>query len=86
LLLIIEFQPILTLLLFKLFRFNLVAAFAAVFISNPTISPFLLLLSYKVGNASQIGYILVIGSAVTITLTALPVYFITKYTIEYKPR
>jgi len=96
-------STILTLLLYKLFRFNFVAAISAAFISNPLTSPFLLLISYKVGtlfiktnikfdyknlidNASQIGYILIIGSAITSTLTGLLVYFITKYAIEYRRR
>ena len=40
---------ILSILLYKIFRFNLVVAISAAFISNPITSPFLLLISYKVG-------------------------------------
>ncbi len=43
-------STILTLLLYKLFRFNLVAGISAAFISNPLTSPFLLIISYKVGT------------------------------------
>jgi uncharacterized protein (DUF2062 family) len=42
-------STILSLLLYKVFRFNLVAALSGAFISNPLTSPFLLMLSYKVG-------------------------------------
>lgn len=43
-------STILSLLLYKLIRFNIVAAISGAFISNPLTSPFLLLLSYKVGT------------------------------------
>ncbi len=43
-------STILSLLLYKLIRFNLVAAISGAFISNPLTSPFLLMLSYKVGS------------------------------------
>lgn len=43
-------STILTLLLYKVFRFNLLVAIAAAFISNPLTSPFLLMISYKVGK------------------------------------
>lgn len=43
-------STILSLLLYKFFRFNLVAAISAAFISNPITSPFLLMISYKVGS------------------------------------
>jgi uncharacterized protein len=39
-----------TLLLYKIFRFNLLAAISAAFISNPLTSPFFLMISYKVGG------------------------------------
>jgi len=44
------FSTILSLLLYKIFRFNFVAAISGAFISNPLTSPFLLMLSYKVGS------------------------------------
>ena len=43
-------STIISLLLYKLFRFNLVAAISGAFISNPLTSPFLLLISYQVGT------------------------------------
>lgn len=43
-------STILSILLYKLVRFNLVVAISAAFISNPLTSPFLLLISYKVGT------------------------------------
>lgn len=43
-------SSILSILLYKLFRFNLVVAISAAFISNPVTSPFFLMLSYKVGT------------------------------------
>ena len=43
-------STILSILLYKLFRFNLVVAISAAFISNPVTSPFFLMLSYKVGT------------------------------------
>ncbi len=43
-------STILSLLLYKFFRFNFVAAISGAFISNPLTSPFLLMLSYKVGS------------------------------------
>jgi uncharacterized protein (DUF2062 family) len=42
-------STILTLMLYKLFRFNLPVAISAAFISNPITSPFLLMISFKVG-------------------------------------
>lgn len=92
-------STILSLLLYKIFRFNIVAAISGAFISNPLTSPFLLMISYKVGkyfietniqfdydtwykNIPQIGYVLIVGSAIVSTLTGLIIYFITKYAIE----
>jgi uncharacterized protein (DUF2062 family) len=43
-------STILSLLLYKIFRFNIVAAISGAFISNPITSPFLLMISYKVGR------------------------------------
>jgi uncharacterized protein len=43
-------STILSLLLYKFLRFNLPAALSAAFISNPLTSPFLLMISYKVGK------------------------------------
>lgn len=43
-------STIISLLLYKLFRFNLVAAISGAFISNPLTSPFLLMISYQVGT------------------------------------
>lgn len=43
-------STILSLLLFKIFRFNLPVAISAAFISNPLTSPFLLMISFKVGT------------------------------------
>jgi uncharacterized protein (DUF2062 family) len=43
-------STILSLLLYKIFRFNLLVAISAAFISNPLTSPFLLFLSYKIGS------------------------------------
>ena len=43
-------STILSLLLYKVLRFNLPAAISAAFISNPLTSPFLLMISYKVGT------------------------------------
>lgn len=93
-------STILSLLLYKIFRFNLPVAISAAFISNPLTSPFLLMISFKVGtffintdikfeyenwyeNISKIGYVMLIGSTVVSTITALLVYFIIKYAIEY---
>jgi uncharacterized protein (DUF2062 family) len=42
-------STILSILLYKIFRFNLPIAISAAFISNPLTSPFLLMISYKVG-------------------------------------
>lgn len=92
-------STILSILLYKVFRFNLVVAVSAAFISNPITSPFLLLISYKVGtffittdikfeyenweqNISQIGYVLFLGATVVSTITALMVFYTTKYIIE----
>jgi uncharacterized protein (DUF2062 family) len=43
-------STVLSLLLYKIFRFNLPAALSAAFISNPLTSPFLLMISYHVGT------------------------------------
>jgi len=43
-------STVLTLMLYKIIRFNLLVAISAAFISNPLTSPFLLMLSYKVGT------------------------------------
>lgn len=43
-------STILSLLLYKVIRFNLPVAISAAFISNPLTSPFLLIISYKVGK------------------------------------
>ena len=43
-------STILSLLLYKVFRFNILVAISAAFISNPLTSPFLLMISYKVGT------------------------------------
>ena len=43
-------STILSFLLYKIFRFNFVAAISGAFISNPLTIPFLLLISYKVGS------------------------------------
>lgn len=43
-------STILSLALYKVFRFNLPVAISAAFISNPLTSPFLLMISYKVGT------------------------------------
>jgi uncharacterized protein (DUF2062 family) len=43
-------STILSLLMYKFLRFNLLAAISGAFISNPLTSPFLLLISYKVGS------------------------------------
>jgi uncharacterized protein len=43
-------STILSLLLYKVFRFNLPVAISAAFISNPLTSPFLLMISFKVGT------------------------------------
>ena len=43
-------STVLSLLLYKIFRFNLPAALSAAFISNPLTSPFLLMISYQVGT------------------------------------
>lgn len=92
-------STILSLLLYKFFRFNIVAAISGAFISNPLTSPFLLMISYKVGsnfilsniqfnldnwykNLSQIGYVLIIGSTIVSSATALFVYFIIKYAVR----
>jgi len=94
-------STILSLLLYKIFCFNLPVAISAAFISNPFTSPFLLLISYKVGilfistdikfeletwqeNISKIGYVMFIGSTIVSTITALLVYFIVKFTVEYR--
>jgi uncharacterized protein (DUF2062 family) len=88
-----------SLLLYKIIRFNFLAAISGAFISNPLTSPFLLLLSYKVGglfietrikfeydnwykNLPEIGYALIIGATIVSLITAIIVYYITKYAIE----
>jgi len=43
-------STILSVLLYKFFRFNLIAAISAAFISNPLTSPLLLFLSYEMGT------------------------------------
>ena len=43
-------SKILSFLLYKIFRFNFVAAISGAFISNLLTSPFLLIISYKVGS------------------------------------
>lgn len=43
-------STVLSLLMYKFLRFNLLAAISGAFISNPLTSPFLLILSYKVGQ------------------------------------
>ena len=92
-------STILSLLLYKIFRFNLVAAISGAFISNPVTSPFLLMISYKVGgffvktnvafnydnwykNLPQIGYVLLIGSAIVSLGTGLFIYYITKFAVK----
>jgi uncharacterized protein len=94
-------STILSALLSKVFRFNLLVAISAAFISNPITSPFFLMISYKMGTCfiqtniqfenikwkedlTQIGYIMLIGSTIISTITALLVYLITSYTIKYK--
>jgi len=94
-------STILSLLLYKLFRFNLIVALAAAFISNPITSPFLLMISYKMGtlfvktniqfefenwyrDISQIAYVLFIGATIVSSLTAIIIYFITKYAVEHR--
>lgn len=92
-------STILSLLLYKIFRFNLVAAISGAFISNPLTSPFLLIFSYKVGgffvktnvafnaenwhqNLPQIGYVLLIGSAIVSLGTGLIIYYLTRFAIK----
>ena len=92
-------STVLSLLLYKIFRFNIVAAISGAFISNPLTSPFLLMISYKVGsyfiktdiqfdydnwykNLPQMGYVLIIGSTIVSSVTALFVYYIIKYLVE----
>ena len=94
-------STVLSLLLYKLLRFNLIVALAATFISNPITSPFLLMISFKVGtlfiktnikfefenwhkNIPQLGYVILIGSTIVSSLTAIIVYFITKYAVEHR--
>jgi uncharacterized protein (DUF2062 family) len=89
--------------LYKIFRFNFVAAISGAFISNPLTSPFLLMISYKVGsffietdiqfdyenwykNIPKIGYVLIIGSTIVSTITALMIYYTTKYVIERRQK
>jgi hypothetical protein len=92
-------STILSLLLYKIFRFNLPVAISAAFISNPLTSPFLLMISFKTGaffintdvtfdyenwtqNFSKIGYIMLIGSTIVSSITAILVYFIIKYAVQ----
>jgi len=94
-------STVLSLLLYKVLRFNLPVAISAAFISNPLTSPFLLMISFKAGklfidtdvtfayenwyqNISEIGYILFLGSTIVSTITALLVYFIIKYAVEFR--
>jgi uncharacterized protein (DUF2062 family) len=44
------FSTMLSLILYKVFRFNLPVAISAAFISNPLTSPLLMMTSYKVGT------------------------------------
>ena len=92
-------STVLSVLLYKIFRFNLLVAISAAFISNPLTSPFILVLSYKVGtyfidtnikfdpenwyqNFSKLGYIMLIGSTIVSTVTAVMMYFITKFIVK----
>jgi uncharacterized protein (DUF2062 family) len=94
-------STILSLMLYKILRFNLPVAISAAFISNPLTSPFLLMISYNVGaffintdvkfeyetwhqNISKIGYIMLIGSTTVSAITALLVYFIVNYAVEFR--
>lgn len=43
-------STVLSLLMYKFLRFNLIAAISGAFISNPLTSPFLLIISFKVGQ------------------------------------
>lgn len=43
-------STVLSLLMYKFLRFNLIAAISGAFISNPLTSPFLLIISYQVGQ------------------------------------
>jgi uncharacterized protein (DUF2062 family) len=94
-------STVLSILLYKIIRFNLPVAISAAIISNPLTTPFLYMISYKVGtyfiktdikfdletwkdNISKIGYVMLIGSTIVSTITALLVYYIVKFTIEYR--
>lgn len=97
------FSTLLSVLLYKIFRFNLPVAISAAFISNPLTSPFFLFISYKLGavfikteiqfqydtwytNFSQIGYIILIGSTIISTITALIMYFTIKYIVDKRKK
>jgi hypothetical protein len=94
-------STILTLLLYKIFRFNVLVAISAAFISNPLTSPFLLILSYKVGtffvkstiqfniktwseNLPKIGYTLFVGSTIVSSISAILMYYLVKYVVEFR--
>jgi len=96
-------STVLSLLLYKVLRFNFPVALAAAFISNPITSPFFLFISYKLGtlfietdiqfdsknwlqNFSQLGFSMLIGSTIISSITAILVYFIVKYSIEFKQK
>ncbi len=96
-------STVLSLLIYKVIRFNLPVAISAAFISNPLTSPFLLLLSFEVGNffidtnikfeydswtqnITDIGYVMLIGSTIVSTITAILMYFIVKYSIALRNR
>jgi uncharacterized protein (DUF2062 family) len=92
-------STILSLLMYKIFRFNLPVAISAAFISNPLTSPFLLMISFKTGaffintdmafeyenwvqNFSKIGYIMIIGSTIVSSITAILIYFLIRYAVQ----
>ena len=89
-------STVLTLLLYKVIRFNVLVAISAAFISNPLTSPFWLLSAYEVGNyllqseiefnletwtedLPRIGSTLLLGSTVVSSVTAVVVYYVTRY-------
>jgi uncharacterized protein len=89
-------STILTLLLYKVIRFNVLVAISAAFISNPLTSPFWLISAYEVGNyilqtnagfhletwkedLPRIGSTLILGSMVVSSVTAVIIYYMTKY-------
>jgi uncharacterized protein (DUF2062 family) len=94
-------STILSLIMYKMIRFNLPVAISAAFISNPITSPFFLVISYQLGailtnaevkfkpenwieNFAQIGYILIIGSTIISSITAILVYVLVLYGIKQK--